>query len=1633
MGLFWLLAETLSAQCSRFNFSADITNGCAPVSVKLKITGYNPGEEFRWNFGSGYSSWSQSDSVKNQLFLNAGTISVSMQAKDVLGNTCTVTKSNYITISNGGSLKYYIDKPLLCDLNDSVSFIDSTPNSSSREWIVDGTVYANAPKLLRIKFNKNGVKSASLKVINASGCISSMQRDTAVVAYTAPYLSFTAVPDTGCPDLQSTINYAVGGLSSQGQYIIDQTWNTSGAQFPISSSTVAMPLYKKPGQYDVVLTIKTNKGCSYVKVKNKAITVFAPPKLRIAQDTLIYYCIEANRTFYNVTKKDFSTLGRFEWEFPNGGGQADPMDTAEIARDTINAKFEGKGFFGMRLKYFYKNCYVDTFYQNLVGLRETGAVIKVNSTDFCYKPAVLHVSDSLCTVTAPGTFKPFWTITDSLGKIVDTTRADTFTRTISTAGNYKLKLTIVSSWGCVSDIEQEIVVGKANLKIKKINPFGCPFENMKVVAQIASFDPKHNKTNVLWRFYKADDTTIFMTDTATTPVYFFEDTGWHNISCVAWNDKGCRDSVYDTSAVRIGFLKADFISVDTTIGCGEASFTLEQKTEPNVPGTLHRWLFQSQLDPNVNVWNWNNTSTTQLFYPGPYRVSVMALRTHCSDTATKDSFIMVNGVKAQAWVDTAISCAPLTLNAHSKIVLNYHAGSPDSSVFYVWECIPSEGVIIDSPNNAHTKITLTTPGCYQLNLSVYNSTNCNQLIEKVATLCLGNSAKYDISSIWPCVDDTQITFNKSIGSVSYKWIAEGGKATFLPSDTVASPRMIARDTNWFKLKMIATSSTGCKDSVVKHIYPMQALADFGISDTVAVCGPVTISLKAVPQKAVRYRWDFGDGSLLFNTDSPTTYHLYDIGKGKNKFNITLTAYDKFGCHYDVVKPNMLRIIGPVPNFSIQNSKGCDPLAVTFKDSSTGFNKQIFYNDNGGVIKNQLPAHTYRMKNAGDTVSVYSPYMLLFDTTINCAKAFRPEDSIWVYKSPKAWFGIMDTSACLTSTIRFRDSSVGVVRWFWDFDNDGIVDDTTPNPTHHYTKDGLYDVKLTIESRNGCRDSVIKPGYIVIPDRPLPGFFLSDSVLCYRQPVKFNDTTHSSRKLISWKWDFGEGPGKYSYAQNPTHLYKTPGNYYVKLVVLDISGCTDSLLVYNAVRMLDTIAADSTYLHYVSTAGNSVYTSWRKSSSPRFKNYRLYKWLPPQKVLLYESTDPNDTSFFDFKVNVNNGSYRYIIEMGTQCQQTPATTRIHNSIHIVAKPISPTSIYLKWNAYHGWDSMLYYELRKWEPLRSEFVTLAILKDTVFIDRHLCDSDYTYQVAAIHPQQWYISESNKATAHPPFVYPNKPVEVLRSTVEDDKLAMTYWDTSGVFEDTRMYVLHRLNDKNQIWQKLDSIRDDHLGDINAEVMFSSRSYYVTRRDFCGNISPKGNIGKTILLKAENLNDSTQLYWTHYQQWAKGISNYLLEIWNTETNRWERVANLKATDTSYTDRIVHNLTAPAFCYRVTAIEKGILPDSSRSNTACVTLPAKVYIPNAFTPNADGMNEVFRPVISFVYGVDANVGMQYRFSIYNRWGELIFNTQDPQASWDGLLNGKAVPSDVYLYLLEATSYKDKLKINKSGTFNLMR
>jgi gliding motility-associated-like protein len=137
---------------------------------------------------------------------------------------------------------------------------------------------------------------------------------------------------------------------------------------------------------------------------------------------------------------------------------------------------------------------------------------------------------------------------------------------------------------------------------------------------------------------------------------------------------------------------------------------------------------------------------------------------------------------------------------------------------------------------------------------------------------------------------------------------------------------------------------------------------------------------------------------------------------------------------------------------------------------------------------------------------------------------------------------------------------------------------------------------------------------------------------------------------------------------------------------------------------------------------------------------------------------------------------------------------------------------------------------------------------------------------------------------------------------------------------------------------------------------------------------------------------------------------------------ASLFTDQTATAQNIVVNDTTTAFSVIAQSTD-GCLDTATLSLTVDANLK-DFFIPNSFSPNNDGNNDIFK-----IYGTSVK---EVVLRVYNQWGELLFESENAQNGWDGTWNGRPQAVGVYVYLAKVTFYNN-VTIKRKGTINLIR
>lgn len=140
--------------------------------------------------------------------------------------------------------------------------------------------------------------------------------------------------------------------------------------------------------------------------------------------------------------------------------------------------------------------------------------------------------------------------------------------------------------------------------------------------------------------------------------------------------------------------------------------------------------------------------------------------------------------------------------------------------------------------------------------------------------------------------------------------------------------------------------------------------------------------------------------------------------------------------------------------------------------------------------------------------------------------------------------------------------------------------------------------------------------------------------------------------------------------------------------------------------------------------------------------------------------------------------------------------------------------------------------------------------------------------------------------------------------------------------------------------------------------------------------------------------------------------------------ILSLFKSETYYSQTIGDPIYDPNVdSYRIIAISNDSL--ESRSNTISVEKPYALYAPTAFSPDGDGINDYFNVVGQGL--------INYTIEIYNRWGQMVFKSNDMSVKWDGNFRNKKAPAGTYVYKVNSVDFGSEIRLIKSGSVSLVR
>ena len=1091
------------------------------------------------------------------------------------------------------------------------------------------------------------------------------------------------------------------------------------------------------------------------------------------------------------------------------------------------------------------------------------------------------------------------------------------------------------------------------------------------------------------------------TSTQQNPSYQYTVAGTYQVKLVVESAFGCKDSIINSITIS-----PKPTPLFTFVNLCENDITQFTDASTIATGNITSWLW----DFGDGVGTSTSQNPTYTFAtPNTYNVKLVLV----SDFGCIDSITL----------PVTINPLPLADAGLDQVICNTGfvqiGGSPTSStpnVSYVWDNAASlNDNTLSNPTASPivtTRYSLTvtenTTGCFDTS-SVLVTVNPIPVVDfSVADTCVGNTTLFtDLSSL-------------SVGTInSWAWDFGDGVGT----STQQNPSYIYANTGTYSVKLIVESAVGCRDSITKAI-TITSLPNVDAGADQGICLNDSVRIGGAPTSTgtnVSYAWDNGatldDNTIANPTAKPSV---------TTRYSLIVTDLNT-GC-FDT--SSVVIRVNPLPNANFRASQVCTTVPTQFTDLSNitspasiqGWNWD--FGDGTGTSTQQNPSYVYTTSGtyavklivttnsgcldsivrnvivdtlpladagadrticeldttilgkpavAGETYS-WNNSVSLTDATSAQPGAFPAVDTryivtvtnsngctsvdsvdITVTAAPNVDAG-PDLTICSRDTIVIGGSPTSTdpgATYLWN--NAASLDDPTLANPRAFPSDTTSFV-VTVTDALGCTST----DTMIVNANPLANVDFRVDATCEDDFAAFTDiSTLAAGNIVSWSWNFGDGVGT-SILQNPGYQYAAPGTYSVFLEVQTSLGCIDS--IRRDVTILPLPVADAG-VDLAICIGDTVNLGGNPTGAPG----STYSWAPGIDLSSVLDSNPKayptTATIYYLTVTGVNGCVDFDT-INVDVNALPIVTAEKDSSLCTNQPVQLSA---NGALTYAWSPAIYVDdATLANPIaRALKSTNFVVKgtdlngcsatDTVFID--VFNLDFT-------PMDTAICSGDSVVLAPILQGDTNGISYLWSSSNPNNLLSSVTDSAiKVTANTRQYFTLEIRNA--------------LGCVDTD------SIYV-------------NMKQPAEVDFDYLN-------------SPRCENSIIEIQNTSTFTDEYIWKLNGKVVSRDrnpDFEINNLVDNT----VTLIGTNLTcTDSTTEVIAASGLRNLLQLKdaNVFTPNGDGLNDIFDPGFEgeFIGCVD--------FQIFDRWGEKVFDSNIGQYGWDGVtLRGQPAKVGVYFYII---------------------
>jgi len=675
-------------------------------------------------------------------------------------------------------------------------------------------------------------------------------------------------------------------------------------------------------------------------------------------------------------------------------------------------------------------------------------------------------------------------------------------------GRFDVRLEVENAGGCRAVLERTdwVIIEQTEARMWANRRAGCAPLSVQFRDTSKSVYPI---TEWLWDFGDG------MQATGPNPAHTYQQPGSYTVSLVVTNSRGCRDTLVQPAMVVAGTKPQVDFRADTTKTCALSNVLFTN--------------LSSQAD--AYIWAFGDGDTAMSEHAvhafgalGHMDVMLIAFNNGCADTLIRPAYIEVLAPLPIVAISNKRICdLPAKVQVYNFSLdydfASWNTAPPGQSQAFFYEQV------------------FTEEGSYPVSLTIgNNSTGCTlTTIDSIRIQTV--EARFEALPEEGCLP-LEVEFeDQSVNAKKWWW-------EFGQGDTSSRqhPAVRYEHAGTYDVQLVVENALECRDTLRKtgYIRVSPTLADFEVDGPAAGCLPLGVSFTDKSQSGSRinsWLWDFGDGHT---STSQHPFHQYDSA---GTFTVTLTITDEYGCTSSKVVDEAVLVTRPVADFLVNYPTNCPGNEIVFLSQSQGVALRYHWDFGDGHTDSLAnPVHTYEQAGTYD--------LSLLVTDINgCTSLVSREQHIHIAPLNANFTADTTYSSCPPLRVQFFPDSQYVhpgLSWQWQFGDGASAQQ--PQPAHHYTAAGTYDVQLVVAAPSGCTDTLLRPAYITL-DGPGGSFEFEPEKACPGAAIYFRSHTFGA---VQQQWIFGDGAA--AFGDSAAHIYEQPGLYEPALLLEDSLGC-----------------------------------------------------------------------------------------------------------------------------------------------------------------------------------------------------------------------------------------------------------------------------------------------------------------------------------------------------------------------------------------------------------------------------------------------------------------------------------------------